>query len=229
MCFFHFIKQDNRIWFSSNRLGELTTFIIADIARRRTDQSCHTVLLHILTHINTNHIGFVVKQGCRQRLCKFRFTDTGRAEEQEGTNRFCRVLDTRFGTNDGIAHKRHRIVLTDNTFMQFLIQMQCLVSLTLRQLCNRDPGPLGDNLCDFLICHTFMHKTSVLRTHLCLQSLQLLFYLWQSAILQLCSFFQIIIPLRNLNLIIHILQFLPQLPDTLHILLLVLPDSLHLF
>ena len=79
MCFLDLIEQDNRIRFSTDCLRQLTAFIISDISRRRSDQTGHGIFLHILTHIKTHHIGFVIKKTGCQSLCKFCLTDTGRS------------------------------------------------------------------------------------------------------------------------------------------------------
>ena len=39
MCFFNFIEQDNTIGAAAHGLRQLTTLIVADIARRRSDQA----------------------------------------------------------------------------------------------------------------------------------------------------------------------------------------------
>ena len=56
----------------------------------------------------------------------------------------------------------HALILADDPFMQFLIQMQCLISLTLRQLCHRNAGPTGNDPCDFLLGYRFMNQRQIL-------------------------------------------------------------------
>ena len=130
MCLFHLIKEDNRIRFSPDCLCELSAFVISDISRRCSDQSGHGIFLHILTHINTNHVLFIVKQAFRQCLGKLRLSDSGRSKEQEGSDRLCRVFDTRFGTDDSFCHFGNTFVLSDHPFMKLLIQVKSLAPLT---------------------------------------------------------------------------------------------------
>ena len=42
--------------------------------------------------------------------------------------------------------------------MKLFIKMKCLIPLALRQLCNRNAGPFGDNLCNLVLRHIFMHQ-----------------------------------------------------------------------
>ena len=83
MCFLYLIKQNDRIWFSTNSFGQLTTFIVTYISWRCSDQSGYGVFLHVFTHIKSNHVGFIVKQACSQSFCQLGFTNTGRSKEEE--------------------------------------------------------------------------------------------------------------------------------------------------
>ena len=62
MCFFHLIKEDYGIRFPADCLRQLTTFIIAYISRRCSNQTGNGIFLHILAHIETDHIGFIIEK-----------------------------------------------------------------------------------------------------------------------------------------------------------------------
>ena len=83
MCFFHFIKEDYRIWFPADGFCQLAAFIISHVSRRRSDQTGDRVFLHVLAHIDTDHIAFVIKQGFCQCFCQLCFADTGWSQEEE--------------------------------------------------------------------------------------------------------------------------------------------------
>ena len=83
MGFFHLIKKDNGVWTSSDCLCQLSAFFIAYISWRRSDQTGYGVFLHILTHVNTHHILFIIKQTGSQCFCKLRLTYTSWSKEQE--------------------------------------------------------------------------------------------------------------------------------------------------
>ena len=77
--FLNLIKEDNGVRFSPDSLCQLAAFLVSHISRRRSDQSGHGVFLHVLTHIDTHHILFIVEQAGCQRLGKLCFADTGRS------------------------------------------------------------------------------------------------------------------------------------------------------
>ena len=162
----HLIKQHHAVRFPADRLGQLAALVVAYISWRRANQPGHGMFLHVLTHIDTHHIALIVKQAFRQRLGQLRLTDSGRTQEQEGTDWLRRVLDTRFGTDNGLRHLLHAFVLTNHPLGQHVIQMQGLTPLTLRQLRHRYPGPSGDNSGNLLVRHTLMHQTQILALHL---------------------------------------------------------------
>ena len=57
--------------------------------------------------------------------------NTSRAKEQEGTNRFGRILDAGLGTKDCFGNLLHALILAYDPFMQDRIQMQDLAALAL--------------------------------------------------------------------------------------------------
>ena len=61
VSFFDLIEQNNTVRFTLNAFGELTTFLIADIAGRRADEPGDAVALHVLTHIDADHSIFVAE------------------------------------------------------------------------------------------------------------------------------------------------------------------------
>ena len=123
MCLFHFIKQYDRIWSSSDCFCKLTTFIVSDISRRRSDQTGHGIFLHILTHIDTYNVILIIKQILCQCFCKLCLTYTGRSKEQERADWFGRIFDSCFGTDDGFCYQFYRFILSNNSLMQFITQM----------------------------------------------------------------------------------------------------------
>ena len=62
MCLFHFIKKYNRIGLSSYSLCQLTTLLVSYISGRCSDQSGHAELLHVLTHVDSDYIIFIIKK-----------------------------------------------------------------------------------------------------------------------------------------------------------------------
>src|SRR5208337_1340236 len=57
-----FVEQDYRIGPAADLLGELAAFIVAHVARRRSNQPRHGVFFHVLGHIDAHHGALVVEQ-----------------------------------------------------------------------------------------------------------------------------------------------------------------------
>ena len=107
--------------------------------------------------------------------------------------------------------------------MEFFIQMQGLISLTLGQLCHRNAGPTGNDSGNLFVGHALMNQRQVFILNLLLLFLQLLLQLRQTSILKLCSLFQIIALLGSLDLTVHILDLFTDLGQILHGFLLIIP------
>jgi hypothetical protein len=71
MRFFDLIEQDDRIWMTPNCLSELSPFIMTDISRRSSDETRHTMRLHILTHIETDIGIWIVPEDTTEGFCGF--------------------------------------------------------------------------------------------------------------------------------------------------------------
>ena len=70
------IKKHNGIRFSPHCFSKLTTFVIPYISRRRSDKTGYRIFLHIFTHINTDHIIFIIKEAFCQCFGKLCLTNT---------------------------------------------------------------------------------------------------------------------------------------------------------
>ena len=83
MSFLDLVEQHHLIWPSPDRFRERAALVIADVPRRRADQTRDRVLLHVFGHIQPNHRGLVIEQILGQRLGKLGLADAGRAQEHE--------------------------------------------------------------------------------------------------------------------------------------------------
>ena len=109
------------------------------------------MLLHIFGHIDTYHVALVIKECSGKGLGKFRFTDTGRSEEQERSDGLGRILDARFGTDDRFGDLGHSFVLAHDTLVKLFIEVEGLGPFTFGKFGNGYSGPLGNNACDFFV------------------------------------------------------------------------------
>ena len=66
MGFLYLVKKDNRVRFAANSFSQLTTFVITDISRRRTNQTRGTEFLLVLGHIDTSHHVLIIEEVIRQ-------------------------------------------------------------------------------------------------------------------------------------------------------------------
>ena len=94
VCLLDLVEQDDGIGTATNSLGELPSFLEADIAWRRANQPGDSVLLHVLGHVDAHHRLLVVEEEFCERTRRLGFADTGRAEENERPNRPIWILQS---------------------------------------------------------------------------------------------------------------------------------------
>ena len=162
MCFFHLIEQHDAVRMAAHSLGQLAALLVADVSRRRADQTGDAEFLHVLGHVDTHHVLLIVEQGLRQRLGQLGLADAGGAQEQEAADRSVRISNTGTRAQDGVRHLLHSLVLADDALMQHVRQAQQLFALALHQLSHRDAGPAGHDAGDLLIGHAVTQQAGFL-------------------------------------------------------------------
>ena len=123
MRFFNLVQQNNAVWTPTHRLGKLAALFVAHVSWGRADESLHAKLFHVLAHVNAHKRLFVVEQCLCQRFCKFRFAHAGWPQEEETTKWPVRIAQTRPASTHGRSHGVHRLVLANNTQVQFVLQV----------------------------------------------------------------------------------------------------------
>ena len=116
---FHFVEEDDTVRFFPDGIGQFAPFFIADIARRGADQAGDAVFFHKFAHVDANHVVGTAEELSSQSPGQFGLADTGRAEEEEGTDRPVGILEAGSGPADGFSYGRDGVVLADDPFMQF--------------------------------------------------------------------------------------------------------------
>ena len=144
----HLVEEDHGIGPAPDGFGELSAFLVADIARRRTDQAADGVLLHVLGHVDAHHGVLAVKELGGQCLGELGFADSGGAEEEEAGNRPVGIAQAGAGALDGIGNRGHGLLLANHPGVELLLKLQQFLHLALHQLGDRNPRPLGDHLGD---------------------------------------------------------------------------------
>ncbi|CAB4869011.1 unannotated protein [freshwater metagenome] len=160
MSLFDFVEEHHREGLAANGFGQLTTFVVTHVARRGTDQTTHGVLLHVLTHIELDQRVFVIEQELGQGLGELRLTDTGGAEEDEGTGGTLGVLQSGTGATNRTAQSLHRFVLTHDALVEFVFHAQQLGGLFFGEAVDRNTGPHGQHFGN----HLFVHDVEGLAT-----------------------------------------------------------------
>ena len=81
------VEQQHAVGLAAHRLGQLAALVVADVARRRTDQARDRVLLHVLGHVDPDHRVLVAEQELGQRPGQLGLADARRPEEDERAGR----------------------------------------------------------------------------------------------------------------------------------------------
>ena len=153
MRLFDLVEEDDAVRLSPHGLGQLTALVIADVSRRRADQTRDGELLHILTHVDAHDVVLVVKKAGGQRLCQLRLAHACGAEEEERADGAVRVGDAGARAQDRLGDLLDGLILADDPLMQRLVQVQQLFPLAFHELCHRDARPLGHDRGDLLLGH----------------------------------------------------------------------------
>ena len=96
-------------------LREFATIAVADVARRRADESGDAMTLGELTHIDTHQRLFTAEDFPRECLRQIGLPYARRAKEEEGSDGMLSVTQPETGTLHGTADDCHGIILPDDT------------------------------------------------------------------------------------------------------------------
>ena len=119
---FDFVKEHHAVGAAADGLRELTALVVAQIARRRTQQTRHGVLLLILRHIELEQGFLAAEPAFRQRLCQRSLTDTGRPEEEHRADRPARLPQPGAAAPDGPGHGSDSPALAHDFGVQALFE-----------------------------------------------------------------------------------------------------------
>ncbi len=186
MSFFDFIKHDDRVRSAANGLSQLAGFLVADVTRRRTDETRHRMALHELRHIELHQRILTAKEEFRQRFGELRLANPGRSQENKGPDRSSRVFEASSRAAHGFGDSLKRLALTDNALTEMVLHIHQALSFLTSQLTHGDARPHSDNLFDI---RRLNHKNFIPGLHftkfchLGFQDLDLLFQLLLLAII----------------------------------------------
>ena len=149
MRLFDFIEQHDRIRTLANGLGKLAAFVEAHIARRRTDQAAHAVLLHVFRHVIRDKCVFSTEQKLSERLGKLGFAHARRTKENERAAGTFRIFQTRAAAANGLRQGRYSLFLADDALVQHAFHAQKLVGFGFSEVAYGHAGRHAHHVGDF--------------------------------------------------------------------------------
>ena len=210
MSLLNLIEENHTVWLAANSLGQLATLVVSYIPRRRSNQTGDTELFLILTHIYSGHHRLVVEEILGKRLGKFGLTYTGGTEEDEAGDRTLWILQAGTAAANGIAYGSDCLVLTDDSLVEFLLQMEQFLTFALHHSAYWYSGPAAYYLCNIIGSHLFTDHclTALGALQLLLNLLDILFKSYQLRVANLCYTFVIAFTLHTLSFELEILHLL---------------------
>src|SRR5215203_2311756 len=118
------VEEDDRVRTPPHLLRELSALIVADVARRRTDEAAHRVALHVLGHVEPDHGVLVAEEVLGERPRELGLADPCRTKEDERAARAIRVFYAGEGTPYGAGDGLYGLVLPDDTPVQGVLHLQ---------------------------------------------------------------------------------------------------------
>ncbi|CAM2150949.1 hypothetical protein PT2222_250042 [Paraburkholderia tropica] len=216
-----FVEQDHAIRLAAHGLGQITAFLVTDVARRRADQTRDAVLLHEFAHVDADEVILRIEQETRERLAQLGLAHARRPEEQERAVRLVRVRETGARTADCIRHRVNRLVLANHALMQLVFDQEQLFALALHHARDRNAGRTRHDFRDFLGAHLRAQQTMTLRAVLLgglglRDLLELRFQLRQLAVLQFRDLLELAFALELRDLGTHLVDVFLDLRAALH-------------
>mmetsp|Transcript_23680 Transcript_23680/g.52911 ORF Transcript_23680/g.52911 Transcript_23680/m.52911 type:complete len:397 (+) Transcript_23680:3-1193(+) len=231
--FLHLIEEQDRVRTPPHRVRELSPLVVPNVARRGAQEAGHSVLLHVLGHVDSDERVLAVEHEFREGLGKFRLTHSGRSQEDEARDGLARVIQSRAAPLYAQRHGVHRLVLSHNPFLDLVAHPEDLVPLPVQHLARRYASPDRDDVGNVLRHHLVAKQLLLLflalyvpvsyrgggRAPLLLGVLrvdELRLKLRQRPVLKLGGLLEVVVVLRLLELEINLGDFLLELRDAVH-------------
>jgi hypothetical protein len=132
---FELVEQDQAVGLAADLLGELATFVVADVTGGGADEAGDVVLFHELGHVDLDHGVAVVEQLLGQDAGELGLTDAGGSQEDEATDGAALVGDAGAGAADGAGDGFDGFVLADDAALEGLFELeQASTSVLMRRV-----------------------------------------------------------------------------------------------
>src|SRR5207248_5527062 len=132
VCLLDLIEQNYRIWTATHCFSQLTAFVVAHVPRRSSDQAGNCVLLHVLRHIDSDHVVLVIEEKLGEGTCQLGFSDAGWSKKNERANWTPGIAQTRARSANSVRDALQRCILTDDAFSQPRFHVDQLLYLAFR-------------------------------------------------------------------------------------------------
>ena len=153
----NFVEENHPVGTAAHRLGQLAALVVAHVARGSAHQPGHGVLLHVLRHVQPDHIRLVVEQELRQGLGQLRLAHARRAKENETADGPAGVAQSRPGPANGLGHGFDRLFLPDQPLVQQALHLYQAVRLALQQPAGGNARPAGHQVGDIPLPYPQIH------------------------------------------------------------------------
>ena len=101
----------------------------------------------------------IVEEVVGKSLCKLSLTHTRCSEEDKTCDRSLWVLKSCTRTANSIANGCYCLVLTDNTMVQFLLQMKQFLTLALEHTRDRNTRPAAYDFCYIILSNLLLYHS----------------------------------------------------------------------
>ena len=143
MCLLYFVEQHNGVGLAAHALRQLAAFLVAHISRRRSYQSAHGELLHVLAHVYPYHRRLAVEQVLGQHLGQISLADARGAKEQEAAYRPVGVFQACAVAAYSLGYLAYGFVLAHHGAFQLVLHRQQAALLAFRYAFHRYAGHHG--------------------------------------------------------------------------------------
>ncbi len=146
-----FVEQHHAVGLVSHGLGELSAIVISYVARRRSKQACHRVVLLVFAHVDAHYHVAAVEQILGQCLCHLGLSHASGAQEQERPDGASLVVEAHSSTPDDLGHRLHGEVLPDDRLLEDGLQLAQFLGFVAVDACHRNACARGDDLHDVVL------------------------------------------------------------------------------
>ncbi len=143
MCLLHLVQEHELVGTPSHRLGELTSVIVPDIARRGPEQPSHRVGFAHLAHVQARHRR-AGEEHIGDRLRGLGLAHARWTQEQERAHRAL-ASEARGPFAERVRDPGHRHAVSDDAFVQQVLEGQQALPIAHHQAVEGDTGSLRDD------------------------------------------------------------------------------------